>query len=278
MQENTLFLTNARQQKIYYYLWTPDNAPAERVLLLVHGYGEHAGRYRHVAEALTNAGYAVYGIDHRGHGKSEGERVYFQSFEEPVEDLRLLFNIVKKAHPTRPIYMLGHSMGSLIALLFAVRYQDDLAGLIISGSATNAEEGSTPLMVIVGSLLAKVVPTARLLAPVAPDALTRDEAMLKLHADDPLNDFGNMRLGMAKGMIDVGRALRKDVSALKLPILVIHGEDDKLTPISGAHAVYNGASSRDKTLKTYPLMRHEVLNEIEREQVIADVLAWLAAH
>lgn len=278
MQENMLFLTNARQQKLYYHLWTPDSTPTERILLLVHGYGEHSGRYRHVAEALTAAGYAVYAIDHRGHGKSEGERVYFQSFEEPVEDLRLLFNVVKKTHPTRAIYMLGHSMGSLIALSFAMRYQDDLAGLIISGSATNAEEGSTPLMVAVGSFLANFVPTARLLPPVAPDVLTRDEEMLKRHAEDKLNDFGNMRLGMAKGMIDLGRALRKDMGKLKLPLLVIHGEDDKLTPISGAHAVYNGAGSSDKTLKTYPLLRHEVLNEIERAQVIADVLAWLASH
>ncbi len=277
MHERIDSFTNARQQKISYYQWTGKEEPS-RLVFIAHGYGEHAGRYAHLAERLVDAGCAVVAPDHRGHGKSEGERAHFGTFDEPVEDLRLLYNIAQKTFPNIPVYVFGHSMGSLIALLFTLRYQADVKALVLSGTATNAEDGSTPLMVNVGKLLAGFIPKIRALSSLPASALTKDPDMLAKYDSDPLNDRGKMRLGIASQMVEVGRKLRQEAKALTLPLLVIHGEDDKLTPISGAHAIYNVASSTDKTLKTYPNLRHELINEVERETVLNDIVGWIEAH
>lgn len=277
MQTQTHTLNAPDGAKLHYYAWLPETAP-KAVLLIVHGYGEHAGRYAHVAEQLVEDGFAVYGIDHRGHGKSDGERVFFNSMEQPVEDLRHFHSQLKKKHEGLAFYMFGHSMGSIISLMYALHYQDDLKALVISGTATNAEETSNPVMVSVGQLVATVSPKTRLLPSLPASVLSTDEEMVKRYDADPLNDRGSMRIGIASQMIQSGRMIRANAKKLTLPLLILHGEEDQLTPISGSRAIHASASSPDKTLITYPTMRHEVVNERDRQRVIGDIRTWLSKH
>lgn len=269
-------LTNADGQKIAYSVYTPE-IPARALLFIVHGYGEHRGRYRHVAQAFVDAGYVVYALDHRGHGESEGLRVYFDSFDQPVADLYQLYQQAQAAYPQLPRFVFGHSMGTLISLCFALKYQDSLKGLLLTGTATTIEETSTPLVIAVGSLIARLFPKLRFIPPLPIETLSTDPQVWEDYKRDPLNDNGITRGSMAMLMITTGRTLRARAHELTLPLCVMHGSDDKLTPVSGAHAIYNAASSADKTLKIYDGMRHELVNERDKARVIADMLAWFNA-
>ncbi len=276
MQTEHAVFTNADGQKIAYSVDTPD-VPAKALVLIVHGYGEHRGRYRHVAQAFADAGYLVYRLDHRGHGESEGVRVYFDSFDQPVADLYQLFQMAQTAHPNLPRFIFGHSMGSVISLCFALKYQDSLKGLLLTGTATNVEETSSPAIIALGSLVARLFPKLRFIPPLPIETLSTDPQVWEDYKRDPLNDSGIMRGSLATLMIRTGRTLRARAHELTLPLCVMHGGDDRLTPVSGAHAIYNAASSADKTLKIYDGMRHELVNERDKARVIADMLAWFNA-
>lgn len=267
---------NENQQKIAYSIYTP-TAPARAIIFIVHGYGEHRGRYAHVAEAFNHAGYLVYTIDHRGHGESEGERVYFDSFDQPATDLYKLFDMAKATHPDLPRFVFGHSMGSVISLCFALKHQGELKGLLLTGTATNIEDASSGAVIAIGTVVAKLFPKLRFIPPLPIETLSTDPQVWEDYKKDPLNDAGIMRGSLAMLMITTGRTLRARAHELTLPLCVMHGGDDKLTPISGSHAIYNGAGSQDKTLKIYEGMRHELINEREKGTVIADMLAWFEA-
>ncbi|QPC82227.1 alpha/beta hydrolase [Phototrophicus methaneseepsis] len=277
MKHYTNMFYNKDEQRIHTEIWLPE-APPTAIILVVHGYAEHIGRYTPVIEQMVQEGYAVYGLDHRGHGKSQGKRVYMETINDLVDDLRQYFEWVREQHPGLPIIILSHSMGTLISLTFALRYQQDLHGLIISGTATNSDEILPSPLVTAMRWLSQVIPTVRLASPGGNDILTRDQAIIQAVEADPLIDKGPWRVGMAYRMIEAGRYIRAHAHELTLPLLILHGEADKLTPISGAQMIFDKASSTDKTIKMYPGMRHEVMNEIGREEVFDDIKLWLKGH
>jgi acylglycerol lipase len=256
--------------------WLPDDPP-RAVVLISHGIGEHIGRYPHVAERLLTAGYAVYGLDHRGHGKSEGVRAYYDTFDAPVEDLRLYFNWIKVQHPDKQIFLYGHSLGSLIALAFTLRYQSDLAGLIISGTTLDVESTQPAPLIAASSVLNRLTP--RLGIPALPTAfLSHDPAVVQAFDADPLVFHGGVRVRMGYHIIHVSRMVKSRLGEIELPLLVVHGGDDKVCPPSGAEKLVNGAGSTDKTLKIYPNLYHEIHNEPEKSTVLEDVVNWLNLH
>ncbi len=269
--------TTPDNANIYYHLWTPDSE-AKAVVIIVHGIGEHGARYAHVAQAMNATGYVVAAPDHRGHGKSDGERAHFNTFNDPVNDLYQLLKILEKQYRQLPVFMYGHSMGSGIALLFTLEYQRELKGLMLSGTVVSLEDGQNPIMIAVGSLLGRFLPKSRLVASLPSSTLSTDPEVVRDYDADPLNDHGKVRIGMAHKMIQLGRDVRSRAHTLTLPLLILHGEDDKLTPISGSRAIYDLANSPDKTLKTYPGLRHELVNEVKRDEIIALMVAWLDKH
>ncbi|MCA9913208.1 MAG: lysophospholipase [Anaerolineae bacterium] len=262
---------------IFTQSWLPETTPTA-IIILVHGYGEHSGRYSHVAEMLVQAGYGVYTLDHRGHGKSAGLRAYYKSIDEPVRDLEQYFQHVQQQHPNQKIFMIGHSMGSLIALKFALRNQAKLAGLVLSGTAVNSTDTVPGYQRGLLNILRSVAPTFPLVPSLSADALSTDPQTVHDYDADPLNYRGSWRIGLAAELLKVSEELQARANELTLPLLVMHGETDEITPIAGAHTIYNRASSTDKTLKTYPGMRHEIFNELEREIVFADLRGWLQTH
>lgn len=244
-------------------------------MLIVHGYGEHSTRYTHVADALVKANYAVYTLDHRGHGKSEGLQAYFASLQDAVKDLRTYFETIQRQYPGQKIFIYGHSMGSIISLAFTLQYQKDVAGLIITGTAITGDETVPAPIIAIGKVLQRFIPTVPLLPALGLDELASDPSVGEVYGKDPLVYRGAWRIGMGIGLIVAGRELQTQIQNLKLPLLIMHGEEDKITPISGGHLVRDKALSVDKTFKSFPGMRHEIHNDRSKGEVIDTMIQWL---
>jgi acylglycerol lipase len=258
--------------------WLPEGN-ARAVVLISHGIGEHIGRYGHVAARLNADRYAVYGLDHRGHGKSDGVRAYYDDFDQPVNDLKQVLDQVKAAQSGKKIFLYGHSLGSLIALVFTLRHQQELAGLITSGTPLEVEAGQPGLLVALGGLLNRVIPKTAIL-PLPTSALSHDPAVVKAYETDPLNYHGNVRVRVGQQIVEMSRMVKARLSEITLPLFIIHGVQDKICPPAGSEVLYRGAGSKDKTLKLYPDLYHEIHNETPAEQkiVLDDIAAWLNEH
>jgi alpha-beta hydrolase superfamily lysophospholipase len=258
--------------KIHTESWMPEGEP-RALVLIVHGYAEHIGRYQWHAEHLVERGYAVYGIDHRGHGKSDGVRAYFDNFDHPVDDLKQAFDQIEKVG--KKLFVWGHSMGSLIALSFALRHQSELAGLILSGTAVNGDELVPSALAALGRALNRLIPRTPL-TPALPSAiLSHDSAIASTYDTDPLIYRGAWRIRTGTLLLNTGKQLRARAPELILPLLILHGGEDQVVPVSGSEIIFNRASSSDKTLKIYPGLYHEIHNELEKATVLDDIANWL---
>jgi len=278
MIENNHTLKNKDQTMLFYHEWLPDDDNIRAVVFIVHGIGEHSGRYRHVAESFTQAGFACYGIDHRGHGKSEGTRVYFTDIGDIVDDFRQLFETVREQYPDKSLLIFGHSMGSLVSLEFTLRYHQDVKALALTGTAITGEEAQPKWLLALAQQAAKIMPKVRLSPPEPPTILTTDTDEVKKFIADPLTDKGLWRIGTSVAMLKAGRAIRERIHLLTLPILAYHGGDDKLTPSTAVTFLKEHAQSEDITTKIYPGLRHELVNEIGRAEIIQDITNWLVDH
>jgi alpha-beta hydrolase superfamily lysophospholipase len=256
--------------------WLPNAAP-KALLLLVHGYGEHLGRYRHVAAYFVGKGYAVSAIDHRGHGQSEGLRAYAERFDQFVSDLHRYVQQIKSAHAGLPLFMLGHSMGALITLAYTAQHQAELTGVIVSGSPVNADANVSPLLVAVGNVLTNVIPKVPFLSFGSMDILSRDPAVVRAFEADPLTWKQPMRIRLGTEINHTAGRVRAALPSFRVPMLILHGADDQMVAPSGSQVAHDTTGSPDKTLKLYAGLRHEIMNEPEQGQVFADIEAWMAA-
>ena len=276
MIERQHSFTNAKGLRIAYRAWLPNSTP-RAIVLISHGLGEHSGRYQHVADALTAAGFVCYGIDHLGHGLSGGTRAYVPDGWLPVRDLAQLHDIVSAQRENLPAFVCAHSMGALIGLGFALRYPERLRGMVIIGAPLHSEFARPRWLVALCLWAAQYIPKVRLSPPVFPKVLTHDDELLQIWRDDPLVDKGMWRVGTSAALALMARDIRKDAHELKLPMLILHGEEDHLAPASGSRFLAESAESSDITLRVYPDLRHELVNETRRDEIIASIRDWLLA-
>lgn len=276
MNHTTSSFTTTDHLKIHTEAWLPDSEP-KAVVIIVHGYDEHIGRYPHVAKALVDADYAVYGLDHRGHGKSEGEPVYVRHFSEYVDDLSLYVDSVKAAHTALPLFLYGHSMGSMISLDYALRNQHQLTGIVTTGCPITADETVPGALLAVSGLLARIIPKVHFTA-LDSALMSKDSAVVAAYDADPLISRKRMRIGLGTEFLRQGKLIRENAARMTIPILIMHGEQDGLIPKTGSEVLYDRVGSSDKTLKIYPGLYHEIHNEPEQDMVLADIVAWLDAH
>ncbi|MCY3833414.1 MAG: lysophospholipase [Chloroflexi bacterium] len=260
---------------ICYREWLPTAPSTRAAALILHGLSEHSGRYRHVAEALTAAGLACYGIDHRGHGLSGGTRVFMPDCQQAIADFAGLYTIVRAKHPDRPIFAFGHSLGSLIGLGFALKHPGRLRGLATSGAALHVEFGQPAWLVSLCLKASRYLPKLRLSPPVGTSVLSADKDALREWWSDPLIDRGMWRVGTSAAIIRLARELCPAAPSIEVPLLVMHGTADHLTPVSGSELLARSARSSDVTLKLYSDMRHELVNETRQDEVIGDLRDWL---
>jgi alpha-beta hydrolase superfamily lysophospholipase len=261
--------------RIVYDVWTPELAP-RGVVVLCHGYAEHARRYDHVAQRFGEAGLITYALDLRGHGRSGGKRVYVRNISEYTGDFHTLVGIATADHRDLPRIVLGHSMGGGVVFTYGVEHPDDYTAMVLSGPAVYAQDAVSPVMIRVAKILGSIVPGLPV-ENLPADAVSRDPEVVAAYESDPLVHHGKLPAGVAKALIKVGETMPQRASALAAPLLVVHGEQDKLIPVAGSRHLMECVASTDAHLKVYPGLYHEVFNEPEKALVLDDVTSWIEA-
>jgi alpha-beta hydrolase superfamily lysophospholipase len=255
--------------------WRPEGTP-RAVLAIVHGFGEHSGRYSGLVEYLVSRGYAVHGFDLRGHGRSPGQRGHVNSWAEYREDVRAFLGHVARHEPGQSPFLLGHSLGSIIALDYVLRHPDGLRGLVLSGMAVDPVGAATPLLVATARLLSRLWPSFALEMKLEKSALSRLPEVVSAYIADPLvHGKGSARWGTET--LDAIEWVKVHASELQLPLLVIHGEGDRINSVAGARRIHEAARSASKRLLLVPGGHHEPHNDVGQEQVFQAVEEFLAA-
>ncbi len=260
---------------IYYQAWLPDEN-VKAILFLVHGLGEYCGRYTNHVNHYVPLGYAVYGLDHLGHGKSDGEREVIERFADYTDPLTRYYQMVKGWQPGKPVFIFGHSMGGLITCCYLLDHQADFKGVILSAPAIKVSDSISPMTITMGKILSRIAPKAGVLALDA-SGISRDPEVVKAYVNDPLVFHGKTPARLAAEMLKAMMRVTAEADKITLPFIVVQGSKDIIVDPSGAQMLYDKAGSRDKTLKVYEGLYHEVHNEPERSTMFKDVEAWLAA-
>ena len=244
--------------------WSGSGKPTH-IVVVAHGYGEHIGRYERLADALVGNGAVVYAVDHVGHGKSAGERVVVQDFEDVVTDLRALDQAARRENPDLPVVLLGHSMGGLIAARYGQRYGDTLAALVLSSPLIGHWDAASQLLAL------DEIPDM----PIDISTLSRDPRVGQTYAADPLVWHGPFKRATLDAMNRGLEAVANGPSLGDLPMMWIHGEDDQLVPIEASRVGIEHLRGPRFVERTYPECRHELFNELNADDVIADVADFI---
>ena len=260
---------------LYRQSWLPDDTPCATVLL-VHGLGEHSGRYEHVAKHLTDRGFAVHTLDHYGHGKSQGQPGYVERFSVYLDGMAALLGEVQAERPDGPLFLIGHSMGGLIAAAFLLSHQDAFQACVLSGPLIKTDAAPPAIVLALNRLLSALVPTLPMIQLDA-STVSRDPAVVEAYARDPLVFHGKQSSRLIAEMTTAMDDTLERAQDIHIPMLFMHGEQDKLTSPAGSVALHDSVRSADKTLKLYPGLYHEIFNEPEQEQVLGDMSTWLEA-
>lgn len=260
--------------KLFARSWRP-STDVRAVMVVVHGFKAHSGLYEWPAEELAEEGIAVYAMDLRGNGKSEGERYYVESFSDFQEDLDRFVARVRKDEPTVPMFLLGHSAGGVISCAYALAHQDKLAGFVCESFAYKVGVPSFAFGVLRG--VDHVAPHVGLLN-LKDVNFSRDTAFVERMMADPLVVHTSGPVHTVVQMQTGNDMLAENFVNMKMPILILHGTEDKVTLPVGSQEFFDNAGSADKTLKLYEGHFHDLFNDLEREVVMGDVLGWIDAH
>jgi alpha-beta hydrolase superfamily lysophospholipase len=259
--------------KLFSQSWRPEG-PVQAVLAIVHGFGEHSGRYTNVVRHFVPRGYAVHGFDLRGHGRSPGQRGHINAWAEYRDDVKAFLGHVAKQEPGRPVFLLGHSLGSIIALDYGLHHAQGLSGLILSGLAVDPVGAATPLLVATARLMSRIWPTLSMGVKLDKGALSRIPEVVSEYTADPLvHGLGTARWGTE--CLDAIAWCKAHASELRLPLLVVHGDSDRINTAAGARLVFEAARSQDKRLVLVPGGHHEPHNDLGREQTFQALEEYL---
>ena len=252
--------------------WAPDSPPRAAVVL-IHGLGEHTGRYAHVGEALSGAGFALLGYDLRGHGRSQGKRGHTPSYDHLLDDTSWAFQVARSRYPQARLFLYGHSLGATLALLYAFQRSPGVEGVVATGPVFRTAFAPPPLKIAAGRLLDRLMPAFTMYNEVNPAHLSRDPAVVRAYVEDPLvHNRISARMGI--GMIDLGSRMLARNGELRVPTLLMCGSEDRLTSTAAAREFADMAGPVC-TLKIWEGLYHEIHNEPQKAQVIAFMVDWM---
>jgi acylglycerol lipase len=254
--------------------WLPEGTPRD-VIAISHGYAEHGGRYGNLVERLVPLGYALYALDHRGHGRSGGKRALVDRMAWVIEDFHRFVGEVRARHGGSQVKLLGHSMGGNVAFGYALRWREDLSGLILSGPLIGGKVPAAQKLAM--RLLSAIAPGMGTVA-LPPDGVSRDPAVVAAYQADPLVTVGKIPARTAHELFAVLPGYLEGASHMTVPVLIQHGEADSLVPLAGIRPTIAAIGAPEKTVITYPGLFHEIYNEPEKDAVIGDLIRWLEAH
>ncbi|MBI1880656.1 MAG: lysophospholipase [Chloroflexi bacterium] len=261
--------------KIFTRSWHPAVGKPRAVVVIVHGFNSHSGQYMWVAEQFVANGLAVYALDLRGRGKSDGERFYVEKFEDYVNDVATFVTMAKSQEPGLPVFLLGHSAGGVVSCIYTLEHQAEIAGLICESFAHEVPAPDFALAVLKG--LSHIAPHAHVLKLNNED-FSRDPKVVEAMNNDPLIAHEVQPTETVAEMVRADERLKKEFPLITLPVLILHGTLDKATKPSGSQRFYDMAGSTDKTLKLYEGHFHDLLNDIGKEEVMADIKGWIDKH
>jgi len=266
---------DGRGGRVFWRAWVPEES-VRAVIALVHGVAEHSGRYEHVGKRLADSGFAVYALDHIGHGRSAGGRANIDSVDGAADNVATLLDLATARHPEVPRFVIGHSMGSLITLYLATRAPLDVAGVVVSAPPLDISAG-TALQRLLAPVLSRWTPNLGVLQ-LDSAMISRDPEVVRAYDADPLVFRGRLPARTGAEILRATETVRGRLDRLTAPTLVLHGTADALAAPSSADAIEQRAGAKDLTVIRYPGLYHEVFNEPEQDRVLTDLTEWLEKH
>lgn len=262
------------QLHLYSQCWKPAYQP-KAVIVLIHGSFEHSGRYRSAAEFFTGRGFAVHAFDLRGHGRSDGERAFINSFDILLKDVECFLGLVRQSEPGKPVFLLGHSAGGSIVLLSALaRKASNIKGVIASAPILKISEAVSPFAQALTPVIAAFSPKAKL-KQLNPQLLSRDPDVIASYLSDPFVYKDGVFAGALTQFLRAADRIYSGIQRLDIPFLILHGSADRICDIEGSKKLYSQSPSTDKTLNVYDNFYHEVLQEPGKERVWQDIAVWV---
>ncbi len=274
MQHQEMFITDKHSGlKLFTQYWEPDNA-TRAIVMVIHGLGEHSSRYQYIAEQFCKEEIMVYSFDLPGHGKSAGKRAFIKSFDICNVIIDKQINLLKQNFPNIPIILLGHSMGGAITTYFALKMKPDLEGIILSSAALKISGDISPLLVKLSGIIGKLLPT---LPTIKLDStgLSHRYEIIEEYDNDPLVYSGGIP---ARTGAEINRSIKynqANAEKFNYPVLLIHGDQDRLADYHGSLEFHSKISSENKTIKLYKGLYHELMNEVNGDKIIGDLLDWI---
>ncbi len=260
--------------ELYFQAWQPNGA-LRGVVAIVHGLGEHSGRYSSLVEALTDHGLAVTTFDLRGHGKSPGLRGHVDSWSEYREDVDEFLRYTSSHFMHLPLFLFGHSLGALIVTDYVIFHPDRLAGLIVSGHPLRPTGAAKPHLLLLARILSRYKPKFVIPLGLDPSALSRDPAVVEAYRNDPLVQTKVTARWGTEALAAVAR-VRARAMEIEMPVLIVHGGSDEINSVEGSRELLDLVMSTDKTLRVYAGGRHEPHNDLEKEEAITDIVDWIS--
>lgn len=266
------WITTSGGLKLYSESLVPDDPVA--FVLFVHGVSDYSGRYIHVFQYLADHGYGVMWFDLRGFGRSEGLPGYVNHFDEYVDDMAATSGEILRRAGAKPVFVLAHSMGALVAARYILRGNQPFRGVVYTSGLFKVNEDISPILQRLSSFLSRIAPRLKTIKLDA-NALSRDPAVFERTRIDPLHYIDGLRVRTGAEMIRATAETQTRLDQLDHPMLILHGSADLLTRPEASELLYSRSTSGDKTLKIYEDAFHELLNEVNKEEVFTDIYNWI---
>ena len=273
MKHNEGYFSGANDLNLFYQSWQPASG-VKAVFAIVHGFGEHSGRYMNIVNHVLPQGFAVYGFDLRGHGRSEGNRGHITDWSEFREDLQLFLKLIRDHEKILPVILMGHSMGGLIVLNYILLNPDEEIKAVIASAPLLAQPAISPVLVMISKILSKIWPGFSIDTKLDVNSISRDPDVIKIYQEDPLvHSTASARFGTELTTImDWTQSHAKDFNK---PLLIYHGASDQLVPPAGSQTFFENVQIREKEMHMYPDGFHEPHNDIDKELVFRDIDQWI---
>lgn len=261
---------------LYLQAWMPEKPKAS--LLLIHGMGEHSGRYQELANRLVDLGIAVFTFDGRGHGKSAEKEldVYFDSYSKYLEDIHVLFGKTKNYLPGIPVFLYGHSMGGGFAAAYVLKYKPEVNGVILSSPAIMEDPNTPKILLVLSKVISKYLPKLKALK-LDPNVISREKEEVQRYLDDPLIYKKSFPARTGAEVYLMMKYIQSSAEEFSAPVLLLHGSADRLTNPEGSKLLFEKAKSTDKTYKVIPGGYHELINDSDKKEVLETIENWLKA-